>query len=102
MVCRQVCGTGVLPRNIVGHQYADRSSGLRQVVWPVPAAVRLFRVVAAFVVALPTKLCSCEAPGMFGNTIGSLVARWCRLQLTWNSWCVTRSSAWAELPVAAV
>ena len=51
---------------------ADTSSGRRE-------ASR--RVENAFVVWLPTKLWSCDAPGVFGNTIGSSVLRWLNMQL---------------------
>src|SRR3954469_4143066 len=100
MTCLKFGITGVFPLNIVGNQQADRSSGARHEVAPTPAFCRDSSVVCAFVVALPVKLCSCEAPGRFGKTIGSSGSRWFTSQLTWNSWWVTSSSAWAGADVS--
>src|SRR5262245_38104439 len=92
MTCLKFGITGVFPLNIVGNQYADRSSGARHDVAPTPAACSEASVVAALVVLLPVKLCSCDAPGRFGRTIGSSGSRWLTSQFTWNSWCVTSSA----------
>src|SRR5262245_23805994 len=92
MTCLKFGITGVFPLNMVGNQYADRSSGARHDVAPTPAARSEFSVVAAFVVVLPVKLCSCDAPGRFGRTIGSSDSRCVTPQFTWNSWWVTSSA----------
>src|SRR3954454_3226911 len=86
MTCRPTGCTAVSPLRRVGIQYPVLSPGVMQAV---PPDCRVLRVVAAFVVVLPMNVCECEAPGMFGNTIGSSF-RFERLtaQLAWNSWCV--------------
>src|SRR6266496_6543388 len=92
MTCLKFGITGVFQLNMVGNQYADRSSGARHDVAPTPAACSEASVVAALVVLLSVKLCSCDAPGRFGRTIGSSGSRWLTSQFTWNSWCVTSSA----------
>src|ERR1041385_662953 len=99
MTCLKFGITGVLPLNIVGNQYADRSSGARHDVAPTPAPCSDCSVVYAFVVVLPVKLCSCDAPGRLGSTIGSSDSRCVTSQLTWNSWCVTSSAGSAAAGV---
>src|SRR3954470_16119360 len=86
MTCRPTGCTAVVPLSRVGIQYPVLSPGVMQAV---PPACSDASVVAAFVVALPMNVCECEAPGMFGKTIGSSL-RLERLtaQLAWNSWCV--------------
>src|SRR5262245_12646901 len=86
MTWRPTGCTAVVPFSSVGIQYPVLSPGVMQAVLP---AWRLASVVAAFVVVLPMNVCGCDAPGMFGNTIGSS-GRFDRLteQLAWNSWCV--------------
>src|SRR3954463_7002794 len=86
MTCRPTGCTAVVPLSSVGIQYPVLSPG---VMHAVPPACRLASVVAALVVVLPMNVCECEAPGMFGNTIGSS-GRLERLtaQFAWNSWCV--------------
>src|SRR5690349_20676623 len=86
MTWRPTGWTAVAPLSSVGIQYPVLSPGVMQAV---PPACRPASVVAALVVVLPMKVCECEAPGMFGNTIGSSF-RLDRLtaQLAWNSWWV--------------
>ena len=50
MTCLKFGITGVSPLNIVGNQYADRSSGARQDVAPTPAPRSESSVVCALVV----------------------------------------------------
>src|SRR5262245_61540766 len=92
MTCLKFGITGVFPLNMVGNQYADRSSGARHDVLPTPAACSEASVVRAFVVLLPVKLCSCDAPGRLGRTIGASDNRCVTSQFTWSSWCVTSSA----------
>ena len=63
-------------RRSVGIQYAAFSPDRLHVVEPA-RSVR--SVEKAFVVVLPTKLWSCDAPGWRGYTIGSSIAIWLKV-----------------------
>src|SRR4051794_16294633 len=86
MTWRPTGCTAWSPLSRVGIQYPVLSPGVMQAVPPDCSDAS---VVAALVVVLPMNVCECEAPGMFGKTIGSSL-RLVRLteQLAWNSWCV--------------
>src|SRR5437879_4882861 len=66
----------------VGIQYEAWSPVGAQLVAP---AFSDSNVLAALVEVLPRKVWLCDAPGRFGNTIGSSLAWWLTKQDAWNS-----------------
>src|SRR5438477_11396275 len=52
---------------------------------PLPVFAMDPAVEAAFVPVLPKKVCRCDAPGMFGCTIGSSGSMWENLQTVRNA-----------------